>query len=45
MFLVTFWADALDLHFGIEANFIEIMAVSFITGRQPLFVKVLVKLI
>ena len=43
MFLVTFRADTLDLNFVIEVNFIEIMAVSFITGRQLPFVKVFVE--
>jgi hypothetical protein len=45
MFLPAFGANALNLHFVIEVDFIEIMAVSFITGRQWFFVKVLVKLI
>ena len=45
MFLVTFRADAINLHFVIEAIFIEIMVVIYINRRQPLLVKALVKLI
>jgi hypothetical protein len=45
MTLATFRADALKLHFAIVFNFIEIEAVNFIAGRQPIFFKVLVNLI
>ena len=45
MFLVTFRADAINLHFVIEAIFIEFMVVIYINRRQPLLVKALVKLI
>ena len=45
MVLTTFRADALKLHFAIVVIFIEIEAVDFIAGRQPIFFKILVDLI